>query len=137
MGGSRHAGHVDAILLAEVRCDGEAHGGCEARCQLLWKEAWLKRVPSRRSQNGAGVPGHRDGAGTVDRNRLLNAERLLARATRTSTGNSEQRFCCQMTEIRTASSYLAWWDPRQYVRDLRSGNVSIAEMARYFGFWLF
>jgi hypothetical protein len=46
-------------------------------------------------------------------------------------------FCCQMTDIRKASSYLAWWDPRQYVRDLRSGNVGVAEMARYFGFWLF
>jgi hypothetical protein len=42
-----------------------------------------------------------------------------------------------MTDNRKASSYLAWWDPRQYVRDLRSGNVGVAEMARYFGFWLF
>ena len=35
----------DAVLLDEVRCDGAAHGGCQALCQILWKEAWLKRAP--------------------------------------------------------------------------------------------
>ena len=127
----------DAVLLAEVRCDGRAHGGCEALCQVLWKEAWLKRVPSGRSQNGAGVPSHGDSSGGVGGNRTLKAERFLASATRTPTADNEPRFCCQITETRKASSYLAWWDPRQYVRDFRSGNVGIAEMARYFGFWLF
>jgi hypothetical protein len=26
-----------------IRCDGSAHGGCQAACLLYWKEAWLKR----------------------------------------------------------------------------------------------
>src|ERR1700752_2160844 len=28
----------------ETRCDGQAHGGCQASCLLFWKEAWLKPV---------------------------------------------------------------------------------------------
>ena len=28
----------------ETRCDGQAHGGCQASCLLYWKEAWLRRV---------------------------------------------------------------------------------------------
>src|SRR5512138_4010358 len=30
----------DAVLLADVRCDGAGHGGCEAECRVFWKEAW-------------------------------------------------------------------------------------------------
>src|SRR6267154_4453392 len=33
-----------AVHLAGLRCDGSAHGGCEAGCLLFWKEAWLKPV---------------------------------------------------------------------------------------------
>ena len=32
---SIHLGH---------RCDGKAHGGCQAECLIFWKEAWLKPV---------------------------------------------------------------------------------------------
>ena len=33
-----------AVHLQGVRCDGQAHGGCQAGCLVYWKEAWLKRV---------------------------------------------------------------------------------------------
>src|SRR5262245_10983550 len=33
----------DAVHL-ELRCDGSAHGGCQAGCLLFWKTAWLKPV---------------------------------------------------------------------------------------------
>jgi len=39
--------------------------------------------------------------------------------------------------MKTASSYMAWWDPRQYWRDWWSGNVSLSEMARVMMFSLF
>ena len=48
----------DAVHLG-VRCDGSAHGGCQAGCLLFWKEAWLEPVGSRR-EAGAG-----EGAKTV------------------------------------------------------------------------
>ena len=37
-GGSTSAVHL------ETRCDGSAHGGCQASCLLFWKDAWLKPV---------------------------------------------------------------------------------------------
>src|SRR5262245_31995892 len=31
----------DAVHLDNLRCDGGAHGGCQAGCLLFWKDAWL------------------------------------------------------------------------------------------------
>ena len=45
----------NAVHLEGLRCDGQAHGGCQAGCHIYWKEAWLKRVP-------AGEPGPAAGA---------------------------------------------------------------------------
>lgn len=39
----------DAVHLEMSRCDGQAHGGCQAGCSIYWKEAWLKRIPSGES----------------------------------------------------------------------------------------
>jgi hypothetical protein len=33
-----------AVHLEGLRCDGSAHGGCQAECMFFWKDAWLKRV---------------------------------------------------------------------------------------------
>lgn len=41
----------DGIHL-DLRCDGQAYGGCQASCLLFWKGAWLKPVGS----NGAPEP---------------------------------------------------------------------------------
>src|SRR5512146_3442577 len=38
------ARRVDRAVHLETRCDGQAHGGCQAGCLIFWKEAWLKRV---------------------------------------------------------------------------------------------
>src|SRR6266849_583655 len=27
-----------------LRCDGQAYGGCQAACLIFWKEAWLKPI---------------------------------------------------------------------------------------------
>jgi hypothetical protein len=32
------------FILEGVTCNGEAHGGCDRTCPLIWKEAWLKRA---------------------------------------------------------------------------------------------
>ena len=28
--------------LADLRCDGAAHGGCQAACRLFWRDEWLR-----------------------------------------------------------------------------------------------
>src|SRR5690349_11270502 len=35
---------LNAVHLEKLRCNGEAHGGCQAGCLLFFKEIWLKRV---------------------------------------------------------------------------------------------
>src|SRR5467141_2777765 len=34
----------NAVHLTGVRCDGRAHGNCDAGCMIFWRETWLKRV---------------------------------------------------------------------------------------------
>ena len=31
----------DAVTLADVRCTGKGHGGCQAGCLVYWNEKWL------------------------------------------------------------------------------------------------
>ena len=41
-GGSRRV--PGTVMLADLRCDGSGHDGCQAECRLYWKQAWLRRV---------------------------------------------------------------------------------------------
>lgn len=117
---------TDAVILDGEHCDGAGHGGCQARCQSIWKEAWLDRaaapaaaiVPPQRAAPAEAEPGG------------------LQRHTRVP-GSEPVRFRCQQTELKRASTPLAWWDPRQYVRDWRSGNASAGQLLRALALWLF
>jgi hypothetical protein len=115
------------VHLANLRCDGQGHGGCQASCLLFWKEAWLKRVPEGsappRTQLRPVGALRRGAAGEAEARERLEG---CARAT----DEQGERFICQATELLRASSPLSPWDLRQYVRDLRTGNVGIARMAR-------
>jgi hypothetical protein len=43
-----------------------------------------------------------------------------------TTGSDDELFSCQATEMfRATTSYIPWWKPGQYVRDVRSGNASV------------
>ena len=35
------------IHLENLRCNGQAYGGCQAACLIFWKEAWLKPADDR------------------------------------------------------------------------------------------
>ncbi len=107
----------DSVHLDGLRCDGSAHGGCQAGCLIFWKEAWLKRVD--------GNPSNSFKAPASDRELSVShaAERLIAASQRVNSDN-ETIYFCQATEVRNFTSEMRWWDPRQYVRDVRSGNLS-------------
>ena len=40
------------------------------------------------------------------------------------------RYSCQATKVTDASQPLRWWEPRQYLLDVRTGNHSIARVVR-------
>lgn len=117
----------NTVLLEGVRCNGQSHGGCQAACMIFWKEAWLRRVPAP-SQNGDGliqVSRQPSPDPTFDADRA-ELENLLEKRTHVESEMYEDwRYICQVTELKKATTALAWWDLRQYWRDVRSRNVAL------------
>jgi hypothetical protein len=111
----------DAVLLEGLRCGGERHGGCQAACQLIWKEAWL--VPGDNVRANAVTQGAAR-MGAAHMSEAASASRLDTLVQVKSPGG-ELRYVCQMTELPGATTRLRWLDPRHYLRDLWSGNIRL------------
>jgi hypothetical protein len=123
----------DAVHLEGLRCDGEGHAGCQAGCLLFWKEAWLKRCDGAA---GAEVPSAHEP--TLASSSVISKDHqaILHRATRAPQvdGADDERYRCQATELLKATSEVRRrdrWNPRFYLRDLTSGNVSPRDFVRY------
>jgi hypothetical protein len=110
----------DAVHLEGLRCDGSAHGGCQASCLLFWKTAWLKTVGDTGSTTAARQP--RSGLSDADG---------LARLTIASESAEGPVYSCQATCMHAATTLLPWWDVRQYFRDVASRNVTFGHATRF------
>jgi hypothetical protein len=111
----------DTVLLEDLRCDGSGHGGCQAGCRIYWKESWLRRVE----------PGSEPESGHGDRlTELEEFARRGARAVREVNGAPTETYRCQATEAERATEALSNYDPRQYIRELTSGNVGFLHFLR-------
>ena len=97
----------DTYLLTGLRCDGSAHGGCQARCALMWKGAWLKRVEPDAAAAGA-------------------VQQALRPTRQSAELPAKQKYICQFTELARASVAISPWDIRQDLRPLLAGNVTLA-----------
>ena len=119
----------------QTRCDGEAHDGCQAGCLLYWKSAWLKPLGKRRDSNdrkGTQAPSF---PGIVPvRSQGCNETAIWDRIRVTDPVGGSLTYICQMTQVRQATSALAWWDVRQYLEDYTSGNVGIATLCKAFAY---
>lgn len=119
---------ADAVHL-DLRCDGEAYGGCQAGCLIFWKTAWLKPVEenaqftSLSSDTMVLCKGLQSGDCT---------EEDVWKGTQkgTTDASAETRYVCQATQVPYIGNYLPWWDLRQYVEDYTSGNVGAMQMLR-------
>jgi hypothetical protein len=123
----------NAVLLEGVRCNGQPHGGCQALCQIIWKEAWLTRVEEESPNRSRRL----EASPTARHERSVCKQDDLLRITRRADSGDGLRFSCQATEVYKASSPLPWWDVRQYWRDLSAGNVSPSKVLGAFAFFLF
>lgn len=114
-GGRRVA---DAVHLQGVRCDGAAHGGCQAGCLIFWKTAWLRPADA--------------GTGEADRPPVggpaLTVRELEQAGCRTE--GAGPVYACQATRLFAASTPLPWWDLRQYASDLGCGNVRLGRFLK-------
>ena len=125
----------DTVHLENLRCDGSAHGGCQAQCLLFWKESWLKLVePGASDSSLYSPPGALNAASPLPCNR----ERLVQLTRQPqSAPDSEIAYRCQTTDLLKASVPLPWWDVRQYFRDVWSGNVPLGQAIRTLLFRVF
>jgi hypothetical protein len=117
----------DTVFLTGLRCDGSAHGGCEAGCLIFWKESWLRR-PSEQlavadSSGASGEP--------------TDTASLFAATRRVADSGPTELFMCQATEISRASTPLPWWEPSQYVREVATGNAGPFELLVALLKWVF
>lgn len=100
------------VYLDDLRCDGSAHGGCQAACRLYWKEAWLRRVDTDAE------------AAELNDDAVPELEAVAQAGTRTvREGATEEVWRCQATEALKGSDHLRTFkDPQQYWREFRNGN---------------
>jgi hypothetical protein len=121
---------TNTVTLRALRCDGNAHGGCQAECQILWKEAWLERIGE---SSGAPVS---DTHCTTAATSSVNSQQSLAELLKASTtqasedititsDSSEPLYQCQITELLKASQPMKSSDIRQDLRSLLWGNVEL------------
>src|SRR5262249_14284944 len=84
----------DGVYLEGLRCDGAAHGGCQAACLLLWKTDWLVPIAGPEAPPRSAAPAAA-GACTLD---SLDA----------ATQSAPDRWRCQATEHVRATTPLFW-----------------------------
>lgn len=111
---------VDGIHL-DLRCDGEAYGGCQAACLIFWKEQWLK--PAAGAKGRSDAPARAAGACTE-------ADVVKATCAPRQNPGDETVYNCQATRLFDYTKPLPWWDPRQYAEDYTSGNASLWRILR-------
>ncbi len=120
---------VDRTLHLETRCDGRAHGGCQAGCLIFWKEAWLKPVTGGSSE----VVGHQpESYADAADSTAYGCSEADVWANASYSDGRETVYGCQATRLPYATTDLAWWDIRQYVEDYTSGNVGLWRIIRGF-----
>jgi hypothetical protein len=118
-GGSRRM--RDTVFLENLRCDGASHGGCQAECRFYWKEAWLRRVDVGEPEAAIGAE-----AGSTDE-----LAAVAAATTRPAGWNGvDEQFRCQATDAFRATERLSGRDPRQYAREVSSGNLPLGRVLR-------
>src|SRR5437762_8115220 len=111
----------NAVHLSGVRCDGSAHGGCQAACLIYWRHAWLRKVEGAEPEVVPQEP----------------APDLLPLLTisshRPPAEDGRERYRCQATELpRAAPEVLPLKNLAQYVDDVRTGNVGVVWSVRAF-----
>jgi hypothetical protein len=126
---------ANAVHLTGLRCDGAAHGGCQAGCLIFWKEAWLKPVDDRQCFDGGLVPSDADDPGATD---VCTEEDVLSAVAPGGKPDSvDPTYVCQSIRLCPATQPLRWWDLGQYIEDFTSGNVRLRQMLAAFLFFLY
>jgi hypothetical protein len=102
---------TSTVYLDDLRCDGSAHGGCQAGCRLYWKEDWLRRVEAAEP-----APAAAPSQPSPELDAVLEAGTHTVR-------DGEALWRCQNTEsVKATTPLRVFKDPGQYWRELNNGN---------------
>jgi hypothetical protein len=119
---------VSRAVHLETRCDGSAHGGCQAGCLIFWREEWLKPVSASSVLSPAMAhPAELDEAERNPESACTEAD-VWAGAQSAVPAGTAPTYVCQATRLPYATTDLDWWDVRQYVEDYLSGNVGLGRI---------
>ncbi len=121
---------LNTVHLEGLRCNGAFHGGCQARCLVFWKEAWLRPVASQSVQ--LPVLQSFNGDLSLESQKCSERDVLAASKHDAEEESNDTVYVCQSTQVAQASQALPWWDVRQYVEDYTSGNVRASQLAASF-----
>lgn len=113
-----------AVHLDGARCGGENHGGCHNACSIFWHEAWLRRCDGPTSMH-AGVDA-RDVSSGLEW--PVDVPIRWSYRVGPDVAPEALRYRCQATEAPTFTTPLSPWHVSQYLEDLSSGNIDVAEL---------
>jgi hypothetical protein len=114
---------VHRSVHLETRCDGSAHGGCQAGCLLFWKDRWLKPFNGD-SLDALSAESHSKSTSSASAGGCGEGD-LLKLAHKSIQGDGPSVYVCQATQLPYATTRLSWWDIRQYFEDYTSRNVGL------------
>ena len=114
-GGLRVLG--EAYHLEGMRCDGSAHGGCEAGCTYFFMAQWL-------TQQAPGTPS----APTPEQEQI--AELVDQQTQRPNPDGDAILYNCQATNMLNATEPMPPYSVGQYFKDLSSGNHKLGNLSR-------
>jgi hypothetical protein len=128
--GLRARGLANSLHLKDVRCDGDAHGGCQAGCLIFWKDAWVRKVGSSETVAHRPAPSESVANDVPVAATRCSEEQVWAGVHQTGgpVRADEPAYVCQATRLAAATIPLPWWRLRQYAEDLTSGNVGMGQM---------
>lgn len=121
--------NVPSCYHLNLRCDGQAYGGCQAGCLMFWKSAWLKPVEGEGLSSGEAQSKPSAASAVCMEEDVWAATRVDGTA-----WDKETRYKCQATELLHFTTLLPWWQLSQYVEDYRSKNVSLGQLLRGFAY---
>ena len=130
---------LNAVHLEGIRCDGQAHGGCQAGCLIFWKEAWLRRacegasVAQDARRNFPALVSKSESAPCCTEQKVQAGVFALGEPP----DPMNPTYACQSTQLSQATLPLHWWDLRQYWEDYTSGNVGASQIAAAFLYFLY
>ncbi|MHA7924513.1 MAG: hypothetical protein ACX936_04890 [Marinobacter sp.] len=121
----------DCVHL-ELRCDGQAYGGCQAACLLFWNTSWLRAVEAIDTEPTMFHDSKSNGVSICSEDIV---RRNVISTTSKSTTEVDPVYACQATLLPSYTEPLPWWDVRQYIKDYKSKNVPLHQL--FFGFVYF